>query len=74
MLDLTQNGDIAYVCLKVFEKGSSCYINSSFYSIFLSKSPLKSVTPRQKEGGGALNGKNTVDFKIDSLRPWTWWS
>ena len=45
---------IAYICLKVSENGSLYCVFSSFYSIFLSKSLLKSVTLRKKEGGGAF--------------------
>ena len=56
---------IAFICLKVFENGSLCCIISSFYSIFLSKSLLKSVTIRKKEGEGAINGKNTVVIAIN---------
>ena len=55
---------IAYFCLKVSENRSMCYVISLFYSLFLSKSLLKSVKLLKKEGGaiwrGALNGNNTV--------------
>ena len=56
---------LAYICLKVFETGSLCCFISSFYSIFLFKSVLKSITLRRKRGGalfgrGALFRENTV--------------
>ena len=55
---------LAYICLKVFETGSLCCFISSFYSIFLFKSLLKSITLRKKKvalfGGGAHFRKNKV--------------
>ena len=63
-----------HICLKVFENGSLCCIISSFYSIFQSKSLLKSVILRIKEGrflegGGAFQRKygNYVGFIQDKL-------
>ena len=47
---------LAYICLKVFETGSLCCCISSFYSIFLFKSLLKSITLRKKRGGRFLEG------------------
>ena len=58
---------IAYTCLKINENGSFYCITSSFYSIYLSKSLLKSVTPIKKRegapigGGGRLMEKNMVN-------------
>ena len=52
---------IADIYLKVCENDWLRCVMSSFYSIYLSESLVKSVTPRKKRGaligGGALNGK-----------------
>jgi len=44
------------VCLNVSENGSLFCNISSFYAIYLSKSLLKSVTPKEKEGGANWRG------------------
>ena len=72
MLNVTQNGDIAYICLKVFENGSLYCNISSCYLIFLSKSFLKSKTLKKERGGALFGGgcfleKNTVCLDQDEV-------